>query len=55
MPQVAPPPTAWWFVVTWNLPSRSLMITAIASGWMIRSLLNRSASSDAAVAVVSSS
>jgi hypothetical protein len=54
IPQVAPAPTAWWFVVTWYLPSASRRITAIASGWMIRSLASRSASSAAAVAVVSS-
>src|SRR4051812_4549613 len=54
IPQVAPPPTALWLVVTWNLPSRSRMITATASGWMMRSFASWFASSDAAVAVVSS-
>ena len=54
MPQVAPPPTMWWLVCVWYLPSLSRTITAIASGWMIRSWASRRASSAAASAVVSS-
>src|SRR6476661_4047306 len=49
-----PPPTRWWLVCVWNLPSLSRTITAIASGWMIRSWASRRASSAAASAVVSS-
>src|SRR6516225_8825369 len=54
MPQVAPPPTRWWLVCVWYLPSLSREITAIASGWMIRSWASRRASSAAACAVASS-
>src|SRR6266516_3340780 len=54
IPQVAPAPIGLWLVVTWNLPSLSRLITAIASGSMMRSEASRCASSPAAVAVDSS-
>src|SRR6516165_7436273 len=53
-PQAVPALTAWWLVWTWYLPSVSRMITAIASGWMMRSWARRRASSAAASAVVMS-
>ncbi len=54
IPQVAPPPTRWWLVCVWYLPSLSRTITAIASGWMIRSWASRLASAAASSAVLSS-
>src|SRR5215216_6848433 len=54
IPQVAPPPTAWWLVITRSLPSRLRRIAATASGWITRSCSSRPTSSMAANAVVSS-
>jgi hypothetical protein len=49
IPKVAPPPTAWWLVVTRSLPSRLRTIAATASGWMTRSRSSRPTSSMAAI------